>query len=822
MCESPEPTPVNTTQTVVNQLPAYEQEARQRLYTKASEVANSPYQPYPGPRLADFTPDQSNAFDLTRANVGSYIPGMYNAFTALGRSAQTFPEANLSGYLNPYSQAVTDIAAREAQRTWDVNRQQINDAAVKAGAFGGSRHGIAEAEGQRNVNQQLSDIYLKGGESAFRNAAQLFNADADRLLKAGTQYGTLAGMGQAYGLKDAAALQAVGEAQQQQGQKSLDLAYQNFTQQRDYPREQVNWLSNIIKGTSLPSGSTTTGQQLVPQSSPLAQVAGLATTGLGIYGLGSSMGWFAKGGRVRRMRKGGRVRRYADGGRIEGEEQFSNLNVSGLRAILADNAYSPAEREIVRQMILRATAPQVPSARLAQIAEAPVGPRAPIWNSEGSQLPNMDSSAELPPSPGATPVYPPPARAYSGLDNLSLITLYNRLKAEGNTEAASAVRNEFQARENFRNTQPGFFSKLFQRGENTPATDEYNKLNTPENVPPGPPPAPGMRTGEGEMPSDAPALAPGASPAAAQPLPGTSRPTSGAGVGPSPGIPSMDIARGDVEKKIFAPYVESPDVSKPYDVKLPEAEKLDEKASPWMAITKAGLAMMAAKPGQSALQAIGEGGMQGLEQFGKDVESARKNKQTNFENALRSASARIEMAKAETDRTLKEKQLKLAERDSQRAERSLYLDWVKTGDMRDFHNKSLALQAASVSKDPYKMQADQTLKMVGMSLGLDPDMAKWTQEQRKEAASKALEYNRGAAALYAHERGQNQLVLNNFKTQLTSLDKQLQTMLPGDPRYNAILVERNRILRQMQNLNADGTDPLGDAVRNALGNKPTP
>ena len=101
-------------------------------------------------------------------------------------------------------------------------------------------------------------------------------------------------------------------------------------------------------------------------------------------------------------------------------------------------------------------------------------------------------------------------------------------------------------------------------------------------------------------------------------------------------------------------------------------------------------------------------------------------------------------------------------------------------------------------------------------------MAKWTQEQRKEAASKALEYNRGAAALYAHERGQNQLVLNNFKTQLTSLDKQLQTMLPGDPRYNAILVERNRILRQMQNLNADGTDPLGDAVRNALGNKPTP
>ena len=74
LCETPEPTPVNTTQTVVNQLPAYEQEARQRLYTKASDVANAPYTLYTGPRLADFSPDQTNAFDLTRANVGAYAP----------------------------------------------------------------------------------------------------------------------------------------------------------------------------------------------------------------------------------------------------------------------------------------------------------------------------------------------------------------------------------------------------------------------------------------------------------------------------------------------------------------------------------------------------------------------------------------------------------------------------------------------------------------------------------------------------------------------------------------------------------------------------
>lgn len=185
MCESPEPKVQDTKQTVVTELPAYEQEARQRLYGKASSIANEPYTPYGGPRLSDFSPDQTAGFDLTRGNVGSYAPGMEAAFGATTGAAQTFPNANLAGYMNPYSQNVTDIAAREAQRTYDINRQGIADSAVKAGAFGGSRQGVVEAEAGRNHAMNMGDIYLKGGEAAFRNAGQLFNADADRLLKIG-------------------------------------------------------------------------------------------------------------------------------------------------------------------------------------------------------------------------------------------------------------------------------------------------------------------------------------------------------------------------------------------------------------------------------------------------------------------------------------------------------------------------------------------------------------------------------------------------------------------------------------------------------------
>lgn len=43
---------------------------------------------YDLPRIASFTPDQLGAFDMTRANVGSYEPAMNQAMNTMGRFAQ--------------------------------------------------------------------------------------------------------------------------------------------------------------------------------------------------------------------------------------------------------------------------------------------------------------------------------------------------------------------------------------------------------------------------------------------------------------------------------------------------------------------------------------------------------------------------------------------------------------------------------------------------------------------------------------------------------------------------------------------------------------
>ena len=99
--------------------------------------------------------------------------------------------ATLESYMNPYQQLVTDIEKREAQRQSDVQAADISQTAAQAGGLGGYREAIMQSERERNLGQQLADIQTRGGQAAFDQAQQAFEADrAARLQEA--QYGLTA------------------------------------------------------------------------------------------------------------------------------------------------------------------------------------------------------------------------------------------------------------------------------------------------------------------------------------------------------------------------------------------------------------------------------------------------------------------------------------------------------------------------------------------------------------------------------------------------------------------------------------------------------
>ena len=215
-----------------------------------------PYQRYGGERTAQFTPLQQQAYG--------------NAY-GMDAGPQGFAQ-DVGQYMSPYQQNVIDREKMEAARTSQMLGQQQQAQATQAGAFGGYREGIQRAERERGLRSQMQDIQTRGSQAAYDRAADQFRQGINQQMAVGQQQAQF------------------GTQQQGQIQKALDTNYQNFLSERQYPYQQVEFLSNILRGT--PMGMTNTLYGANPSIG--SQLAGLGTAAYGA----SRMGMFAEGGEV--------------------------------------------------------------------------------------------------------------------------------------------------------------------------------------------------------------------------------------------------------------------------------------------------------------------------------------------------------------------------------------------------------------------------------------------------------------------------------------------------------------------------------------------
>ena len=334
-------TPADTTSTTTAELPDWARGYAKDTLAKAStltDINTNPYQQYGGERIAGFQPMQQQAFQgaanmqpSAQVGLGSGIAGMAGV-GALGTNFQggqfqggQFDTQAAQQYMNPYTQNVVDYQKSQALRDFQIAQPMRQAQTVQQGAFGGSRSAIVDAEAQRNLNSQLQGIEATGQQAAFQNAQQQFNQDMARRLQAqqlgeqSRQYGAGLGMqGLQTGLQAASTLGQLGQTQygqqmginqlqsqygqqqQQQAQRPLDMAYQDFMNQQNYPYKQLGFMSDMIRG--LPLGQQSTSQMYQAPPSTLQTVGAL---GLGAYGLnqlskadGGLLGAYAGGGMV--------------------------------------------------------------------------------------------------------------------------------------------------------------------------------------------------------------------------------------------------------------------------------------------------------------------------------------------------------------------------------------------------------------------------------------------------------------------------------------------------------------------------------------------
>ena len=199
-----------------------------------------------GNQFTEPTEYQAGQFDAGFQEPVAYQTGQFtNQFTAPAAykagqfSTGLGPLGSVQDYMNPYMQNVTNVQAAEARRQSDISRLADASRLTQAGAYGGSRQAIMEAEARRNLGTQIGAIQATGLQNAYANALQQRLAEsaarvnAQQLGEQSRQFGanqsmTAAQQAAQYG----AAAQQAAEASRQFGANQGLSAAQFAAQQR--------------------------------------------------------------------------------------------------------------------------------------------------------------------------------------------------------------------------------------------------------------------------------------------------------------------------------------------------------------------------------------------------------------------------------------------------------------------------------------------------------------------------------------------------------------------------------------------------------------
>lgn len=275
--DEPQPTPAPTTQTQSTvTYPPYVESALRELLSSGQQIVSQPYVAYPYDRLAGFDPLQQEGFQLALDQIG-VRPELYaGGITNIGAAGAPLDVSQVDRYLNPYLQGVGGQIERELDRRHAQNLQDIGTDAYKAGGFGGTRHAVLEAEAGRNLERNIADVYERLYSGGYDKALTAVGADREAALKSAVaQLPAIGGLSTAMG-QDVASLLGIGGAYQGLSQESLNLAYQDWIQQRDYPYQQLGFYSNLIRGQpySTSTSQTRTGTNYVTDPGVFGDIVG--------------------------------------------------------------------------------------------------------------------------------------------------------------------------------------------------------------------------------------------------------------------------------------------------------------------------------------------------------------------------------------------------------------------------------------------------------------------------------------------------------------------------------------------------------------------
>jgi hypothetical protein len=242
--------------------------------------------------------------------------------------ARQFGGAEVQQYMDPYMQTVVGRQQEDAIEQFRRQQAERGAQAVTAGAFGGSRQAVQQGIAEEALGRQLGDIQATGSQRAFEQAQQQFERDRtaqmqreqERAQEAARVQGIdvdeqarvqgatadeamrqrefqlqnmgftadmareIAGLGErarAGDIQAAQLLEAQGLGEMAREQAGLDVAYQDFLRQQQFPQQQLGFYADLLRG--LPVGDAGTATTMQPAPNPFQQALGSGISAYGLY-----------------------------------------------------------------------------------------------------------------------------------------------------------------------------------------------------------------------------------------------------------------------------------------------------------------------------------------------------------------------------------------------------------------------------------------------------------------------------------------------------------------------------------------------------------
>lgn len=195
---------------------------------------------------------------MAQPSVYQQSAGAYNA--ALAGTAGAAAGPNIGQFMNPYTSMVTGQTLQDMERQRQIAVNQTAQEATRAGAFGGSRHGVAEALTNEAAMRQGAQTFANLQQQGFGQALGAAQQQQQIGLQAAGQMGNLANLGFGFGQK-------ITEQQQQQGglqralqQALIDAAKGQFAGFAGQPAQSLGYMNQAIGVSPVPQTQTTSKQ----------------------------------------------------------------------------------------------------------------------------------------------------------------------------------------------------------------------------------------------------------------------------------------------------------------------------------------------------------------------------------------------------------------------------------------------------------------------------------------------------------------------------------------------------------------------------------